>query len=45
MFQQLKKVNLKLQEKGRTIFDFIDTLSAFAENLTSGSEKLKQELS
>jgi len=29
IFQQLNKVNLKLQRRGRTIVDFIDTLSAF----------------
>ena len=53
IFQQLNKVNLKLQVQGRTIFDFIDTLSAFdfidtrqriRKNLTIGSAKIKQEL-
>jgi len=45
IFQQLNKVNLKLQGRGRTIVDFNDTLSAFREkNLTTGSKKLKQEI-
>jgi len=29
IFQQLNKVNLKLQGRGRTIVNFNDTLSAF----------------
>ena len=33
IFEQLNKVNLKLQGRGRTIVDFIDTLSEFVEKL------------
>jgi len=45
IFQQLNKINLKLQRRGRTFVDFIYTLRAFVEkNLTIGSGKLKQEI-
>jgi len=41
VFQQLNKVNLKLQVQGRgsTIFNFIDTLSAFVEELDNWKRK------
>jgi len=44
VFQQLNKVNLKLQGRGRTIVDFNDTLSAFVEKLDNWKQKLKQVL-
>jgi len=44
LFQQLNKVNLKLQRRGRTFVDFIDKLSAFVEKRDIGSENLKQEI-
>jgi len=39
IFQQLNKVNLKLQGRGRTIFDLIETLSAFVEKLDNWKRK------
>jgi len=41
IFQQLNKVNLKqqVQGRGRTIFDFIDTLRAFVEKLNNWKRK------
>jgi len=45
IFQQVNKVNLKLQaqERRRTIFDFIDTLSAFLEKLDNWKRKDQAE--
>jgi len=41
VFQQLNKVNLKLQvqRRGRKIFDFTDTLNAFVEKLDNWKRK------
>jgi len=44
IFQQLNKVILKLQRRGRTIVDFTDTSAHSWKNLTIGSEKFKQEI-
>ena len=39
IFQQLNKVYLKLQGKGRTIVNFIRTLSTFVEKLDNWKQK------
>ena len=44
ILQQLNKVNLKLQSRGRTVVDFTETYSSFVKNLTVGSENLKQDI-
>jgi len=44
IFQQLNKVDLKLQRSGRTIVDFTDTSVHSLKNLIIGSAKLKQEI-
>ena len=44
IFQQLNKINLKLQTRGRTIVDLTDTSAHSWKNLTIGSENLKQEI-
>jgi len=41
IFQQLNEVTLKLQERGRTIVDFIDILSTFVEKLDNGKRKVQ----
>ena len=40
IFLQLNQVNLKLQRRGRTIVNFIDTLSSFVEKLENWNRKV-----
>jgi len=44
ILQQLNKVNLKLQRRGRTIVDFYDISAHSWKYLKIGSKKLKQEI-
>jgi len=44
IFQQLNKVDLKLQGKRREIVNFIDTSVHSWKNFTFRNEKLKQEI-
>jgi len=42
IFQQLHKVNLKLQGRGRTIVDFNDTSAHFVEKLDNWKQKAQR---
>ena len=42
IFYQLKRLNLKLQGKGTTIIDFINSLNAFVQKLENWTRKAEK---